>query len=171
MSSALVEPASRQFNPPFGRIEDAPAVHSRSRFHPKISAANSLQLCLTDLMKKHPVQLGLAASLLFTLMSHATPVGEFEDHGDIGAPKLAGNASYDEASQEYTLSGAGTNMWLAVLDQFHFVWKKFGGDFILRTRAQFAGPGSWTIVKWAGWCAPIWTPMRLTPIAPSMAAD
>jgi len=49
-------------------------------------------------------------------------LGQFDAHGDIGAPKLAGSASFDPVSQEYLLSAAGTNMW-ATRDEFHFVWK------------------------------------------------
>ncbi|HEX4350828.1 MAG TPA: biopolymer transporter TolR, partial [Verrucomicrobiae bacterium] len=89
-------------------------------------------------------------STLFSAgMSRANPVGEFEDHGDIGAPKLAGSASYDPANQEYAISGAGTNMWFTA-DQFHFVWKKMNGDFILRTRIKFIGKGVVEHRK-AGW--------------------
>jgi TolB protein len=71
----------------------------------------------------------------------AQPAGEFENHGDIGAPKLAGSTAYDEGSQTYTLTGAGTNMWFGS-DQFHFAWKKLSGDFILRTRVEFVGKGT-----------------------------
>ena len=35
-------------------------------------------------------------------------VGQFEGHGDVGAPKLAGSAAYNAATQEYTLTAAGT---------------------------------------------------------------
>lgn len=70
--------------------------------------------------------------------SHA--IGQFEASSDIGNPTLAGSASYDAANQEYTLTAGGTNMWFG-RDQFHFVWKKVIGNFILRTRAEFLGPG------------------------------
>lgn len=81
--------------------------------------------------------------------AQAQPVGEFEGHGDIGAPQLAGSARYDVVNQEYTISGAGTNMWFGA-DQFHFVWSKLKGDFILRTRVKFNGPGAVEHRK-AGW--------------------
>ena len=68
------------------------------------------------------------------------PIGVFDGHGDIGAPKLAGAAAYDPASQEYTLEAAGTNMW-AAKDEFHFAWKKLTGDFILQATVEFAGTG------------------------------
>jgi Tol biopolymer transport system component len=79
-------------------------------------------------------------ALISTVMARANPVGKFESSGDVGAPKISGSASYDSASQEYTLSGAGTNMWFGT-DQFHFAWKKMKGDFLLRTRVKFIGAG------------------------------
>src|SRR6266478_8763398 len=36
--------------------------------------------------------------------------------------------------------GSGANMWFDH-DEFHFVWKRMKGDFILTTRAQFIGEG------------------------------
>lgn len=71
----------------------------------------------------------------------AESIGQFDGQTDVGAPKLAGSATYDSAAQEYTLSGAGTNMWFGA-DEFHFVWKKIKGDFILRTRTEFVGKGA-----------------------------
>lgn len=81
----------------------------------------------------------------------AKPVGEFEEQADVGAPKLAGSASYDEARQEYTFKAAGANMW-AAKDEFQFAWKKTNGDFIVRTRVEFVGPGVDPHRK-AGWIA------------------
>jgi hypothetical protein len=68
-------------------------------------------------------------------------LGEFDGHTDVGSPKLAGSASYDAARQEYTLTGAGTNMWVG-RDEFQFLWKKMKGDFLLRTRTEFIGQGA-----------------------------
>src|ERR1700733_1141904 len=100
-------------------------------------------------MKHHLCQFIIMSSVLFSGISKAEPVGEFEDHGDIGAPKLAGSAGYDAAAQEYAISGSGTNMWFTS-DQFHFAWKKMNGDFILRTRVSFIGKGVVEHRK-AGW--------------------
>jgi TolB protein len=75
------------------------------------------------------------------LRAQDNPLGQFEGHGDIGGPALAGSAQYDAANQEYTLAAAGTNMWFG-RDQFYFVWKRMKGDFILRTRAEFVGKGA-----------------------------
>jgi Tol biopolymer transport system component len=92
-------------------------------------------------MKNRLSTLLLMSTLLSTAGLRASPVGEFADHGDIGAPKLAGSAAYDPAAQAYTLTGAGTNMWFGS-DQFQFAWKKLNGDFILRTRVEFIGQGA-----------------------------
>ncbi|HEY3914673.1 MAG TPA: biopolymer transporter TolR, partial [Verrucomicrobiae bacterium] len=73
--------------------------------------------------------------------SQGNPIGDFDGETDIGNPKLAGSASYDPATQEYTLTGAGTNMWFTT-DQCHFLWKKMKGDFILRARIEFVGKGA-----------------------------
>ena len=77
---------------------------------------------------------------LLIAWSHAAPLGQFEDHADVGSPKRAGTAAYDPASQQYALSAAGANMW-ANRDQFHFAWKRMKGDFILQARVSFVGEG------------------------------
>ena len=72
--------------------------------------------------------------------AQAASLGQFDGNGDIGSPKLAGAAAYNEASQEYELSAAGVNMW-ASRDEFHFLWKKLRGDFILQARVELIGKG------------------------------
>ena len=72
--------------------------------------------------------------------AEAGSLGDFEKHVDVGAPKLAGAATYDAASQEYSLSAAGQNMWER-RDEFHFVWKRLKGDFILQARVKLIGQG------------------------------
>ena len=85
-------------------------------------------------------------ALLLVLLSHAAvtsqenPLGVFADQSDVGSPLHAGRATYDAHNDEYTIEGAGTNMW-ANRDEFHFVWRRLKGNFILTTRAAFAGKG------------------------------
>ena len=67
-------------------------------------------------------------------------LGQFDGHGDVGPTVKRGAATYDEEKQEYTVAGSGANMWLD-RDEFHFVWKRMKGNFIVRTRAQFVGRG------------------------------
>lgn len=68
------------------------------------------------------------------------PLGAFENHGDIGSPKITGSATYNAVSQEYSITASGVNMW-ENRDEFHFVWKRMSGDFILRARVEFLGEG------------------------------
>jgi hypothetical protein len=72
--------------------------------------------------------------------SEGGSLGEFEGHGDVGAPRIAGTATYNAVSQDYTLTAAGANMW-ASRDEFQFVWKRLAGDFILQARVEFLGKG------------------------------
>src|ERR1700704_5030475 len=86
------------------------------------------------------------ALFLFGVLSGADgwaqhPVGIFDDHRDIGNPKVAGSASYDPASQTYTVKGGGSNIWFN-RDEFHFVYKKMKGDFILTADFAFTGDTS-----------------------------
>ncbi len=67
-------------------------------------------------------------------------VGHFEASADIGAPAIAGSTKYDAATQTYTLSAGGSNMWLA-RDEFHFAWRRISGDFVMRAHVRFLGEG------------------------------
>jgi TolB protein len=93
--------------------------------------------------------LTLISLATLSTMAQDNRIGQFDNQGDIGNPKLAGGASYSDAKQEYTISGAGTNMWYGG-DQFHFVWTSLRGDFVLRTRVEFIGKGAIAHRK-AGW--------------------
>ena len=61
----------------------------------------------------------------------------FTDHGDVGAPAQAGRARFDAATQTFTLTGAGVNMW-EKKDEFQFVWRKMKGDFQITSEIAFA---------------------------------
>ena len=73
-------------------------------------------------------------------VSSQNKVGIFDGHGDIGTNVKPGSATYIPETGQYVISGAGYNIW-GDHDEFHFVWKKMKGDFILYTRAEFLG--SW----------------------------
>ena len=80
-----------------------------------------------------------------------TSTGAFDGQTDVGRVSHVGSASYDASRQSYLVTGAGRNMWGAQ-DDFHFVWKRLTGNFILSTRAAFTGRGGeahrklgWTI--------------------------
>lgn len=67
-------------------------------------------------------------------------LGEFEAQTNVGPAARTGSARYDKASGEYRISGSGVNMW-GERDEFHLVWKRMTGDFILTARASFEGEG------------------------------
>ena len=86
-----------------------------------------------------------------TTLGAQTAVGAFDSQSDVGRVRHVGSASYDPQRQAYLIAGSGQNMWGAH-DDFHFVWKRMTGNFILSTRARFIGPGveahrkiGWTI--------------------------
>jgi hypothetical protein len=67
------------------------------------------------------------------------PVGQFDGQADVGAVEAPGAATYDAEAQEYVLESTGAGMEEGGQPAFHFVWKRVGGDFILRTHAAFQG--------------------------------
>jgi len=81
-----------------------------------------------------------AVMTLSAIQAIARPLGVFTDHADVGAPALAGDATYNAASQEYVFTAGGVNMW-GSSDQFHYAWQKIKGDFILQARIEFLGSG------------------------------
>src|SRR5258708_4205305 len=62
-------------------------------------------------------------------------VGIFENSIDIGNPKVSGSAGYDESTQSYTIKGGGSNIWFN-RDEFHFVYKRLKGDFIVTPKKK-----------------------------------
>lgn len=98
-------------------------------------------------MNQNPILLMITLSALLlalrpntVVFSQQNSIGVFADQSDVGNPLRAGRATYDTGNQEYTVDGAGTNIW-AGRDEFHFVWRRLKGNFILTTRAAFAGKG------------------------------
>src|SRR5713226_7467931 len=67
-------------------------------------------------------------------------LGLFEGEADVGQGTKRGSVTYDAGRDQYTIAGSGANMWFD-RDDFHFVWRRFPGNFILTARAQFDGPG------------------------------
>jgi len=105
---------------------------------------------LNDARPQHPATriafLIAAATAVAVLSLSATPeealapLGDFAHHQDIGAPKLAGSATWNAASQEYRLTAAGVNLW-GKRDEFHYAWRRITGDFILQVRVEFVCQG------------------------------
>ena len=77
------------------------------------------------------------AAFSFLSFSQQNSIGIFDGHGDVGLNVQKGAANYIPATQQYVVSGSGYNIW-GDHDEFHFVWKKMKGDFILYSRGGFA---------------------------------
>ena len=92
---------------------------------------------------KLTVLAGCASLVLATsssVMAQKQSLGLFDGHGDIGAVLKSGSARYDPKTRQFELAGSGYNVWFDH-DEFHFMWKRMTGDFILYTRAAFIGKG------------------------------
>ena len=88
---------------------------------------------------------GLKGSLFIiaimpAINSFSQKIGVFAGQSDIGKILHAGGASYNSTNGDYIISGSGANIWFTH-DDFHFVWKKMSGDFILQTRGHLIGKG------------------------------
>ncbi len=95
------------------------------------------------------VALVLSSVVCGDMLDAQVSVGVFAAHTEVGRGR--GSVSYDPRQQTYVIAGSGQNMWDS-RDDFHFVWKRISGNFILSTRARFLGRGveehrkiGWTI--------------------------
>jgi len=68
-----------------------------------------------------------------------TPIGIFQGQSDIGAALVAGSASFDAATGQYTIHSAGYNVWYT-RDEFRFLWKRMSGDVSLAADIDFPDP-------------------------------
>ncbi|MES2649335.1 MAG: hypothetical protein V4717_20820 [Bacteroidota bacterium] len=71
-------------------------------------------------------------------MAQTNTVGIFNNHTDIGNPKIKGTVNYDAANQHYTLKGGGYNIWFN-RDEFHYAYNKVKGDFIITANVAMVG--------------------------------
>lgn len=81
----------------------------------------------------------LVALLLYTLPASAQR-GLFSQAGDVGPVLHPGASTYDASADTYLLSGAGANIWFT-RDEFHYLYTRLRGDFILQARGQLIGKG------------------------------
>lgn len=65
-----------------------------------------------------------------------TPIGIFEGQTDVGAALVAGSSGYNVATNQYTITSAGYNVWYT-RDEFRYVWKKMSGDVSLAADISF----------------------------------
>ena len=89
------------------------------------------------------------APLELAAQTAPAPVGLFETHADVGTVLHPGSAEYDAATQTYTMTGSGENMWFAA-DAFHFAWKKVSGDS--RSRPTSLSPAQAETMRTARLC-------------------
>jgi len=71
----------------------------------------------------------------------AGPLGLFTNSADVGSPAIAGLTSFDPATGQYRLTGAGANMW-ANADEFQYVWREVAGNFTVTATMKFLGTGN-----------------------------
>lgn len=83
----------------------------------------------------------LASGFMTNSLRAESALGLFVSNTDVGSPRLAGSTKYDPASQRYTMTGAGTNMWDS-RDEFQFAWRKIKGDFLIQAQVKFVGVGT-----------------------------
>ncbi len=84
------------------------------------------------------IQLVFTTALSVAVFAQQGQIGIFDGQTDVGTNVKPGSATYIPQTQQYIISGAGYNIWNDH-DEFHFVWKKMKGNFILYTRAEFVG--------------------------------
>lgn len=69
-----------------------------------------------------------------------SPVGIFNNHQDIGNPKIKGTTVYHAEDQSYQIKGSGYNIWFG-RDEFQYAYSKIKGDFLLTANFKMAGKG------------------------------
>ena len=84
--------------------------------------------------------LGFISSGIAGAQTASDGLGIFESQSDVGSVVPPGTASFDSASDVYTIRSAGANLWVNV-DAFHFVWKKVSGDVSLTADLKLADAG------------------------------
>jgi TolB protein len=75
-----------------------------------------------------------------TMKEEQPTLGILSQSVDVGAVNHPGKVIYNPETEQYTISGSGTNMWLDS-DEFHFAWTKIKGDFILYSMVEFLAKG------------------------------
>ena len=71
-----------------------------------------------------------------TMVGAQNAIGIFENHADVGSVLHLGSATFESATDTYTLRGSGENMW-ATQDAFQFAWKKMSGEVEIRANISF----------------------------------
>jgi TolB protein len=101
--------------------------------------------------------------------SQNNPVGIFRNSTDIGNPKKTGSAVYNQQDQSYMLTGGGYNIWFE-RDEFHYLFNKIKGDFILTANFEFVGKGKEAHRK-TGWMVRETTDEKSSHISATLHGD
>jgi hypothetical protein len=72
----------------------------------------------------------------------ATPIGIFTGQSDIGAALVPASATFDPATNAYTINSAGYNVWYT-RDEFRYLWKRMSGDISLAADIAFPDPNGY----------------------------
>jgi TolB protein len=98
-----------------------------------------LNLILRIIMKfSFLLSLGIAASIS-SISAQRTDI--FQNKTDVGNPKNLGSYVYNTVNQSYIVRGSGYNIWFD-RDEFHYMYNKIKGDFILTANFEFIGKGA-----------------------------
>jgi TolB protein len=92
----------------------------------------------------------LAVLLNLSAFAQQGAIGIFDSQSDVGEKTKPGSGVYLPQTRQYVVSGAGENIWNDH-DEFHFVYKRVKGDFILTTRADFVGWNGVEMHRKMGW--------------------
>src|SRR5882762_3929927 len=91
-------------------------------------------------MKKNLLHFSVFIFMVFGLIGSVSAqkkmIGLFDAQADVGKVLHKGSAVYDPKTKDYTVEGSGYNIW-GTHDEFHFLYKKMKGNFVLKTNAIF----------------------------------
>lgn len=90
------------------------------------------------------IKIAFSLFLMSSIMNYSSAqsmkIGVFDTAVDVGKPKLTGASVYDPVKQEYTIKGAGYNIWFN-RDEFHYLASRIQGDFLVTADMDFPNPG------------------------------
>ncbi len=69
-------------------------------------------------------------------------IGIFEGQSDIGSAVVPGDARYDPATRQYTITSARYNIWYT-RDEFRFLWKKLSGNVSISADIAYPHPNGY----------------------------
>jgi hypothetical protein len=88
---------------------------------------------------KHAIAICILFLACITMQAQNT--GKFTGQADVGHPEKSGSATYDGKTKTYLLKGSGYNIWFE-RDEFHYLYKKMKGDFVVTAHFELLGKGT-----------------------------